>query len=154
MKRAWVASLTVTALAAASCEPGGPMLPSANPPGEIRQSLPGHPNLVQTVRITPAAPASGDTIVVTTVLTNVGSATSQPLEVSICGPGLRGSLSVTDPFARCAGFSMQATLAPGDSTLDAATRVVESGPGRYVLEVNQVRRPETWLPVTVRVRAR
>ncbi len=154
MKRAFIASLAVAALAAASCEPGGPMLPSPNAPGEIRQSVPGHPDLVQTVRITPAEPAKGDTIVVTTVLTNVGSATSQPLEVSICGPGLRGSLSIANPFAVCAGFSMQVTLAPGDSTLDAATRVVESGPGTYVLEVNQVRRPETWLPVTVRVRAR
>lgn len=152
MKLRFMASLVVSALTAASCEPGGPMLPSPNAPGEIRQSVPGLPDLVQTVRVAPAEPASGDTILVTTVLRNTGSATSPDLEVSICGPGLRGTLSLANPFAACAGFSMQVQLAPGDSTTDAATRVVLSGPGTYVLEVNQVRRPETWLPVTVRVR--
>ncbi len=152
MKRVRRVLVAIATVAAAACEPGGPVIPSPNAPGEIRQSVPGHPNLVQIVRVAPAEPGSGDTIDVTTVLRNVGSATSQALEVSICGPGLKGTLALANPFVSCAGHSMQVSLAPGDSTTDATRRIVQSGPGTYVLEVNQLRQPETWLTVTVHVR--
>lgn len=107
--------------------------------------------LVQTVRVTPATPARGDTI---TIVSVVHKQTGAAVEVQsrICDLDLGGDLTLADPFGRCGGYSAQGTLSPGDSVVAATQRVVESGQGRYTLRVRHLVTPDVWLPVRIDVR--
>jgi len=141
-------------LAAAACgdDPTNP--PGGNPDLEVTRPVPGIPGLKQIVRVRPASPFVGDTVLVTTVLRNDGATGTGTLESSICGPGLRGSLPLHDPFGHCAGYSTSTAIAPGDSVMDGTMRVVTGPAGSYQLEVNHLRAPEYWAPLSVEVRAR
>lgn len=146
--------LAVPLLSASACAQPSAIAtsPDSAATRSITVAVPDVPNLVQVVRVTPSAPAPGDTVIIGTVLRNLGDTPTADLEVSICGPSVRGTLRLEDPFVRCAGYSMITSLAPGDSTVDTRRMVVGSGPGTYQVEVNQLRRPETWASVLIEVR--
>jgi len=107
--------------------------------------------LEQTVRLSPAEPAPGDTLDIVSVVVN---GTAEPVDVSsrICGLDLESSLKLTNAFLSCAGYSMQGALAPRDSLLGFARRVVAGEPGEYTLRVRHLLDPEVWVEVPVIVR--
>jgi len=146
-------SAAAFALVLAACSPDDtPSSPSTAAFHEITVPIPGQVGLMQTVRIAPAEPSRGDTIIIASVLTNVAQDTTPTLAVSVCGPSLRGTLSLDNPFISCTAYSMTTSLAPGDSAVDGTVRVVASVPGTWRLEVQQLRQPATWAAIDVTVR--
>jgi len=140
----------VVVLMAFACTTGGE-LPDGGAAVTIDQAV-GLPSsgLRQRITLTPAVPASGDTVEVRSALRNVGTGVV-PVTSTICGLHLRGSLSFVDPFTRCAGYSVSTELAAGDSVLDARRVVVTAGSGHWVLEVRQLLDPSAWVAVPVHV---
>lgn len=132
----------------------GPEVPEDFLPGSVEQAI-GLPSasLIQRVTLTPAQPATGDTLDVRSVIRNVGPRAVR-LTSTICGVQLRGSLTFADPFVRCAGYSMTGDLTAGDSVVEARQVVVTAGPGRWVLEVRQLLDPSVWVAVPLEVRIR
>ena len=108
--------------------------------------------LEQSVRLSPAQPAPGDTLDIASIVVN---RTAEPVEVAsrICGLDLETALKLTDPFIRCAGYSMQGAVPPGDSVQGFDRRVVGGGPGSYTLRVRHLLNPDVWVEVPVTVRA-
>ena len=109
--------------------------------------------LEQTVRLSPAEPATGDTVEITSIVVNQAGG-----EVDVasrtCGLDLQTSLTLTNPFIRCAGYSVQGTLAAGDSLVGFDRRVVSGLPGNYTLRVRHLLNPDVWVDVPVTVRTR
>jgi len=107
--------------------------------------------LEQTVRLSPAEPAPGDTLNIESIVVN---GTAAPVDVvsRICGMDLETTLKLTYANLACAGYSMQGALAPGDSLLGFAGGVVASAPGQYTLRVRHLLDPDVWVDVPVTVR--
>lgn len=129
-----------------------PTEPGIQPERGVVQEPAGF-GLIQTVRVTPATPAHGDTITVYSVVHKQAGA-AVDVQSRICGLDLGGDMTLEDPFGRCGGYSMHSTLSPGDSVVALTQRVVESGPGRYTLRVRHLVTPELWVPVRIDVTAR
>lgn len=121
----------------------------AAPAGVIRQLM-AH-GLEQTVRIAPAEPAPGDTLVIRSVVANRGTS-SPELSSRICGLDLESAVRLDDSFVRCAGYSMLVALAPGDSLTGVDQRVVAGPAGSYTLRVRHLLNPDTWVEVPLVVR--
>ncbi|HUH12471.1 MAG TPA: hypothetical protein VMK65_05155 [Longimicrobiales bacterium] len=132
------------ALLAAACG-GDPAGPDAS---MERVQLTPAEGLEQIVTVAATEITRGDTLEVRSVVRALGSA--GPLEARICGLDLRG-LELDDPFGRCAGYSMRAELAPGDSLVQVDRAVVASGVGSYTLRVRHLVEPDTWVEVPLRV---
>ncbi len=95
--------------------------------------------LQQRVVITPARPATGDTIDVRSVLVNRGSAPVR-VEHVVCGLDFetgRDAL-LANPFIHCAAYSITSTLAPGDSVVQHDRRVIAAPAGSYTIRVRHV----------------
>ncbi len=120
--------------------------------GEARAILSG--GLEQRVTLVPAQLVDGRDVEVRSVLFNRGNA---PVSLSsrICGVDYAGTLSLTHPpeVLKCGGYSMQGTLAPGDSVVAADLMRVASPPGQYELRVRHALTPEHWVAMPVVVRA-
>lgn len=144
----YAAVLLALALAGACGEETaiGPTLPlepdPSSPPAGLSQS----------VTVEPAAVPRGGTIAVRSVVRNTGTA---PREVTttLCWMGLGGELRWSYPpeSVRCAGYSSQFTLAPGDSTIGYEHVRVDSPPGTYTLTVRHLLAPAASASVQVRV---
>jgi hypothetical protein len=145
MKRTFVILLAATSACA-------DVPPAPQTSGDLVGTATVWPGLVETVRMEPASPRTGETIHITATLRNTGPLTTPPIEVSICGLGLRGALALEHPSVQCAGYSMSTSLAPGDTVSDRVVRIVRSPPGTYRLEIQHVRSATTWVPLTVVVR--
>jgi hypothetical protein len=107
--------------------------------------------LGQTVRLSPAEPATGDTLDILSVVVNQTTA-AVDVESRICGLDLESSLKLTNAFPSCAGYSMRGALAPGDSLQGFARRVVAGPSGTYTLRVRHLLDPDVWVEVPVTVR--
>jgi len=107
--------------------------------------------LEQTVRLSPAEPASGDTLDIVSLVVN-GTGAAVDVTSRICGLDLETSLQLTNAFISCAGYSMHAALARGDSLQGFARRVVAGPPGNYTLRVRHLLNPAVWVDVPVTVR--
>jgi hypothetical protein len=109
--------------------------------------------LEQTVRLSPADPAPGDTLEIASIVVN---GTAAPVDVAsrICGLDLETPLPLTNPFISCAGYSVHGALAPGDSLQGFDRRVVSGLPGTYTLRVRHLLNPDVWVEVPVTVRTR
>lgn len=120
--------------------------------GEASIEMPG--GLSQRVTLVPAEPASGQNVEVRSVVVNNGTAAAQ-LTARTCGLDYEGSLELTQPpeVMKCAGHSMTASLAPGDSLVGADLMRVSSAPGDYELRVRQLLDPSHWVSLQVVVRA-
>ena len=107
--------------------------------------------LEQTVRLSPAEPAPGDTLEIASIVVN---ATAAPVDVAsrICGLDLETPLTLTNPFFSCAGYSMASELTPGDSLQGFDRRVVGGLPGTYTLRVRHLLNPDVWVEVPITVR--
>ena len=108
--------------------------------------------LVQTVRIEPAEPHSGDKITITTEVRNVGP---EPLGGTFmtCALGFGGDLALSEVpgTARCQAVSFERKLAPGESIEGVDTKVVDSPAGTYVLQVHYLIHPAVSQNITVHV---
>jgi hypothetical protein len=107
--------------------------------------------LEQSVRLTPAQPAMGDTVAIASIVVNLATG-SVDVSSRICGLDLESSLSLANPFGWCAGYSMQGALAPGDTLRGFDRRVVGGVPGTYTLRVRHLLDPDVWVEVPVTVR--
>ncbi len=120
--------------------------------GEARAILSG--GLEQRVTLVPATLVDGRDVEVRSVLVNSGPA---PMVVTsrICGLDYAGTLTLTHPpeVLKCAGYSMQVTLAPGDSAVSADLMRVSSPSGHYELRVRHAVTPDHWVAMPVVVRA-
>jgi hypothetical protein len=108
--------------------------------------------LQQRVIVSPARPASGDTVAVRSVLVNRGTAPVR-IEHVVCGLDYENTTILQNPFILCAAYSMTSTLAPGDSIVQQDRRVVAARPGDYRLRVRHVAPPSGLyldVPLTVR----
>jgi len=107
---------------------------------------------VQTVRIEPAEPHTGDKITIRTVVTNPGSNPKDGTFMA-CALGFGGDLALSEvpETARCAAVSFERQLAPGESVEGVDTKVVDSPAGTYSLEVRYVINPAMSQTITVRV---
>jgi hypothetical protein len=139
----------VLALAAAACGVGPADLGDAG--SAVRVINIGASSVRQEITVTPGSPARGDTIVIASKLMNEGPG-AVTTTVTICGLHVQGSLATTDPFARCAGYSMEAALAAGESVTDGRMLIVMASPGEWVIEVRHLLDPSTWVAVPVTVR--
>lgn len=106
-------------------------------------------DLVQTIEFSQARPAPGDTLRIESVVVNHGEA--RDVEARICGLDLETDLELTDPFARCAGYSTSGQLASGDSLRSSDAGVIESGAGTYRVRVRHLLDPERWVAVEIEV---
>lgn len=111
-------------------------------------------NLVQTVTITPASPASGENVSFRSVIVNRGSAPAA-MTSRICGLDFGGTLELAWPprIGKCGGYSSTGALAPGDSIVGHDLMQVASPPGRHGLRVRHALSPDTWVELSVDVRA-
>jgi hypothetical protein len=107
--------------------------------------------LVQEVRIEPAEPRVGDTVVIRSTVTNRGAARVET-ESRICGLDIQTELAYADPFARCAGYSQTVELGVGRSVMASDQFVVTGAPGSYPLRVRHLLSPEQWVSIQLRVR--
>lgn len=148
------ARLLGTALLAlgAGCTPVTSAPAEQVPDGSVRIAL--AEGLVQTVSLVPASPVGGQNVEVRSVIVNNGSA-AVSLESRICGLDFEGSLSLTHPpeVMKCAGYSMAATVAAGDSLVGGDLMRVSSAPGQYSLRVRHAVNPESWASLQVVVRS-
>jgi hypothetical protein len=108
--------------------------------------------LEQSVRLSPAEPAPGDTLDIASIVVN-RSADPVGVVSRICGLDLETPLQLANPFVRCGGYSMQGALPPGDSVQGFDRRVVGSEPGSYRLRVRHLLNPDVWVEVPITVRA-
>ncbi len=106
--------------------------------------------LEQTVELIPAQPDSGQEVHILSVVTNK-SQDSVAVVSRICGLDLAGNVALVMNYARCAGYSRDVVLAPGDTVTGTDMRVVASPPGRYVLLVRQLVKPDAWVEIPVDV---
>ena len=109
--------------------------------------------LQQRVVITPARPATGDTIGVRSVLVNRGT-TPIRVEHVVCGLDFETGRDaiLANPFIHCAAYSMTSTLAPGDSVVQHDRRVIAAPAGSYTIRVRHVVPPHPLyvdVPLTV-----
>jgi hypothetical protein len=124
-------------------------------PGESDVTRAVLPGLEQRVTLTPSELVAGENVQIQSVITNRGSDAVQ-LESRICGLDLGGDLELSFPpgFGVCAGYSMEGTIAPGESRAGSELQRVDSKPGTYTLRVRHALRPELWVEMRVVVRAR
>lgn len=115
-------------------------------------TAPVEEGLVQTVRLEPAEPRTGEQVTVWSKVTNRGVSPEWGTFM-ICELGLGGDLALSEVpgTARCAGVSFERQLAPGESVEATDTKVVDSPAGTYVLEVRHLIHPSMTHKVTVRV---
>lgn len=144
------AKVLALALLGACQQSATPTAPSGSlAAGRVEALLPG--GLAQTVTIEPASPGSGSEVTIRSVVVNRGTE-SVTLVSRICGLDYGGTLALTNPPAvlKCAAYSRQGALAPGDSVVTADLMRVSSPPGTYELRVRHALTPEAWvtLPVT------
>ena len=109
--------------------------------------------LQQRVVITPARPATGDTIDVRSVLVNRGTAPVR-VEHVVCGLDFETGRDavLANPFIHCAAYSVTSTLAPGDSVVQHDRRVIAAPAGSYTIRVRHVVPPHALyvdVPLTV-----
>jgi len=111
--------------------------------------------LEQRVTITPALPATGEDITITSVITNRGSQ-AVALESRICGLTLDGTLRLELPpdVLTCGGYSMGGTIAPGESRQSSLLQRVVSPAGTYRLRVQHALQPQLWVEMRVVVRSK
>jgi hypothetical protein len=93
--------------------------------------------LQQRVTVTPARPATGDTVTIRSVLVNRGSAPTR-VEHVVCGLDYDRTEVLANPFILCAAYSATTTLAPGDSVVQQDRRVVAAAAGSYTVRVRHV----------------
>lgn len=136
-------SFTLLSLATLACNAG----PAAITAPKVVITPQG---LEQTVRLTPATPAPGDTLDITSIVAN-GTAQAIDVESRICGLDLESSLKLTNSFIACAGYSMQGALATGDTIQGYDRRVVSGIPGTYVVRVRHLLNPDVWVDVPITV---
>jgi len=107
---------------------------------------------VQTVRVEPAEPHTGDQITIKTEVRNLGPE-SQGGTFMACALGFGGDLKLSDvpETVRCQAVSFERQLAPGEVIEGADTKVVDSPPGTYVLEVRFLINPPVSQNIAVRV---
>ena len=146
------AYLAFAILALAACDGGGPLEPRFDADaGQFLLLSPHRPELLQIVRLTPLSPARGDTLRIDAMLVNRGTSTVA-VWTRLCGLSTRGTLTLRDPFFRCAAYSGLHTLAPGDTVKALERLVVDSPAGNYILELMHLVEPELWVRVPVTVR--
>ena len=109
---------------------------------------------VQTVRIEPAEPHTGDQITIRTEVRNSGPE-PQGGTFMACALGFAGDLALSEVpgTVRCQAVSFERQLAPGEAVEGVDTKVVDSLPGTYVLEVKYLINPPMSQNITVRVLA-
>ena len=129
-----VAGLAVTAAACSSSSPAEPV-PTPNLSTTSAERTAG--GLQHRVTLTPARPASGDTVTFRSVLVNRGT---QPTRVEhvVCGLDFDRNAILADPFIHCAAYSSTTLLAPGDSVVQQDQRVVAASAGSYTIRVRHV----------------
>lgn len=115
-------------------------------------NAPVEKRFVQTVRLEPAEPHSGEQVTVWSKVTNVGVSPEWGTFM-MCGLGLGGDLALSEVpgTARCAGVSFERQLAPGESVEGADTKMVDSPAGTYELEVRHMIDPRVRRKITVHV---
>ena len=106
--------------------------------------------LEQTVRLSPEAPAPGETVDITSLVVNQ---TTSTIDVTsrICGLDIESSLGLVNSSIHCAGYSMQGALAVGDTIQGFDRRVVSGMPGTYMVRVRHLLNPDVWVEVPVTV---
>ncbi len=107
--------------------------------------------LEQTVRLSPAVPAPGETLDITSVVVNQ-TASAVDVTSRICGLDIESSLALVNSSLRCAGYSSQSELAAGDSILGFERREVAGKAGDYTLRIRHLLNPDVWVEVPVSVR--
>lgn len=107
--------------------------------------------LEQTIRLSPAEPATGDTLIIASTVVN-GTGAAVEVTSRICGIDVETTLKLSGPNLSCAGYSMHGELAPGDSLLGSALGTVASGPGTYTLRIRHLLNPDVWVEVPITVR--
>ena len=141
--------ITVTSALAGvlGCSTGDPVAP-ARAAGAPQATIQG---LEQTVQLFPAEPSQGEQLRIVSVVVNKNAAPTDVVS-RICGLDTGGDLDLTGSGFMCAGYSMYAELAPGESVAGNDVRVVTSAPGSYTLRVRHLLLPDTWVEVPVVVR--
>ena len=145
MRKTWM--VMALALVPAGCGEG----PAGPTDGAERVQVHLPAGVEQAVTLSETTVRTGDTLWVRSVVRARGDS-AVALWARICGLDLEG-LELHDPFGRCAAYSMQTQLAPGDSLVQVDQRLVTSAPGDYTLRVRHVVQPDTWVELPVRVRA-
>ena len=107
--------------------------------------------LEQTVQLFPAEPSQGEQLRIVSVVVNKNAASTDVVS-RICGLDTGGDLVLAGSAFMCAGYSMYAELAPGESVTGSDVRVVASAPGSYTLRVRHLLVPDAWVEVPVVVR--
>ncbi|HWV57290.1 MAG TPA: hypothetical protein VNZ57_07445 [Longimicrobiales bacterium] len=146
------AALAFAALTLASCEAGHPLEPYYD--AELGQFVVHSeaPNaLVQTIRLSHAEPAVGDTLVIVSTVVNRGD-DAIDVTARICGLDMRTELELEDHAPRCMAYSEQRLLAPGDSIWASDGGIVASRPGRYTLRIRHLLDPQSSVEIRIRVR--
>jgi hypothetical protein len=114
---------------------------------------PSTDGLVQSVRLDPAEPRKGETVIVYSTIENRGTS-PKPVTYMVCQLGLEGDLLLSIPLdeTRCAAVSATTDVPPGKIVQLADRRVVNSPAGVYSLRVEHLIDPQRSITVRVRVR--
>ena len=145
MRLTHLGAVTSALVGVLGCGSAGPAAPAGAPQTIVVQGL------EQTVQLFPAEPSPGEQLRIVSVVVNRNAASTNVMS-RICGLDTGGDLALSGSGFMCAGYSMDAELAPGDAVTGSDVRVVASAPGSYTLRVRHLLVPDAWVDVPVVVR--
>lgn len=110
--------------------------------------------LVQTVRLSTARVATGDTIGITATIENRGEKVIHVTTV-VCNLDTDGTIELMPPLILCFAYSASLDLAPGESVTGHYAARVASPSGHYRLQVRQLLEPQSlWVNLPIEVTRR
>ena len=107
--------------------------------------------LVQTVQLSSARVAPGDTVGITATLENRGEKVVRVTTV-VCNLDTDGTVELMPPFILCFAYSASLDLAPGESVTGHYAARIASPPGHYRLHVRHLLEPQSlWVNLPLEV---
>lgn len=107
--------------------------------------------LVQTIQLSSARVAAGDTIGITATLENRGGKVVHVTTV-VCNLDTDGTVELMPPMMLCLAYSASLDLAPGESVTGHYAARIASPPGHYRLHVRHLLEPQSlWVNLPIEV---
>lgn len=109
--------------------------------------------LVQTIRLSAARVAAGDTIGISATLENRGDKVVRVTTV-VCNLDTDGTVEILPPLMLCLAYSASLDLAPGEAVTGHYSARIASPPGHYRLRVRHLLEPKSlWVDFPLEVTA-
>ena len=147
-------AMLIAAACGGNSNPKAPELAAGDPVPSLDEGLArqwqARPAIVQSVKLLNPGLRTGDTLRIESTLRNVSD---KPVDIThvVCELDLEG-IETMAPLILCFAYSIEGTLAPGESVTGRVERVVTSPAGKYTIRVRHLLDPDVWVPAELTVR--